>query len=369
MKRSSPPSSSIVGAKRARNLGLLIEQFGFISDGIMQNNRTSSLNKIQPSLHSPCESKTYISEVLNTLRSASGKLNEYYQKLETNSNESHSFNKNHQYRPEIDFIPPLVNKTVTETVSMKRKSLMTVELTQALLCLILDFVNPFFYDKAGKSLMETKTQMDKNEEEKTSPELNASNNHKNQNQILSEAYKLRAIDWALARISDLLQPSDETEIPELEALLAATGSRPHDLSVETQLQNNILESMESMEKYMNHNNKKSLDLCPGIMNYIDDKRRNLVNKMKILQYENLENDTEKNISEKDIYDLSWSRNPLKWFRDIKRGVVLKKTEYEPVKNNKYYTNRDITEEFPFLYQMQDFLHRHEKEERLEDILR
>jgi len=55
--------------------------------------------------------------------------------------------------------------------------------------------------------------------------------------------------WASAKMQDLLKPSDDTTIPELDALLSAYG--PHDASErERRLQRMLSSSLKEVEKYL-----------------------------------------------------------------------------------------------------------------------
>ena len=285
------------------------------------------------------------------------------------------------YRPEIDFIPPLVNRIVLEISSDRGKIFKTVELTKELTELIMDFINPFFSDSKVSKTMKLKKQQQqlttihkkckKEEEKDDTSEMKVKLENNTNNTKMLGVYELRAIDWAVARLGDLLRPNIETEIPELEALLAANGPRPHDLSFEKCLQKNLLESMNLMDKQYHNNKQPSTSIgWSNWMNHIDMKRYTL---MEQIQNVTSNDDDSEMDSPNNVFltsEWAWSRNPYRWFLHLKNTTMLNhNSQSSPTRNpTTTFSDRYVSTELPFLHQMKEFLVRHENDDNLEDVL-
>ena len=267
-----------------------------------------------------------------------------------------------------------MNRIVLEISSERGKSFRTVELTKELTELIMDFVNPFFSDSKVSTTMNIRQQFTinkcKKEEEDTSENILKLENDKKDKCKMFGVYELRAIDWAIARLGDLLRPNIETEIPELEALLAVDGPRPHDLSFEKCLQKNLLESMNLMDKYSLHNNKpihQSIGWS-NWMGYIDTKRYNLMEQIQKVNSHD-EKDPKNDVYQELVaFEWAWSRNPYRWYLHLKNTMLNNSRSTQRKRSTSLISDSELSAELPFLHQMKDFLIRHENEDNLEDLI-
>jgi len=221
-------------------------------------------------------------------------------------------------RSKIDFIPGLVNRIILESTGEQKLYMRTHSMTQLLLSLILKFAKPFLDTQALQS------KISQSNSKLILKVNNCKDVIKDKNYIEPNAYKKRAVIWAVDSIQDLLNPNIETRIPALDALLAATGEYDS-LLHETVLQDLII-------LYQDDGNLTHT--------YSQDTKNLCMRKH------------DASIDQPELW-----LSPHRWLNEHEN------------QNSKLYRNNHMLSDCRFLGQVKSFLKRHDNDVSLEDMIK
>eukprot|EP00957_Ditylum_brightwellii_P093647 7131373-Ditylum_brightwellii.AAC.1 len=177
-------------------------------------------------------------------------------------------------------------------------------------------------------------------------------------------YRDRAVKWAVERLKDLLRPSFETDIPELDALLSATGS--HDgLEHEMRVQRLLLSSIGMMQNAQCRNGGvvgegNRDEGHEEIQRLLIERQSRLEDAMlecsgRGLQKANTSPLVQNNTTTQEI----WSMFPEEWVATLQSDIGGQHEDFQTD-----VLHDDAITAFPFLGQMKDFLERHDKDDSI-----
>lgn len=221
-------------------------------------------------------------------------------------------------KSKVDFIPGLVNRIILESTGEQKLYMRTHSMTQVLLSLILKFAKPFLDTQALQS------KISQSNSKLILKVNNCKDVIKDKNYTEPNAYKKRAVIWAVDSIQDLLNPNIETRIPALDALLAATGEYDS-LLHETVLQDLII-------LYQDDGNLTHT--------YSQDTKNLCMRKH------------DASIEQPELW-----LSPHRWLNEHEN------------QNSKLYRNNHMLSDCRFLGQVKSFLKRHDNDVSLEDMIK
>lgn len=238
----------------------------------------------------------------------------------------------------------------------------TTQINETLLSLVLDFVEPYLADKLTERYYD---RPGKNE--------GVDGNKSTESNIPSIRYRDRAVTWAIERINDLMRPIGETDIPELDALLSATG--PHvGLAHEKCMHKMLVSSLSKKESTCFDHYFQDDFTCKSELGklsmLLDSRRRNLATKQKndvaktsSFLNDGLGNNTKgMNDTKTNLGDGTeqWSLNPDTWFAELRGHGFYNNAGSDSRPTN---SHSSAIAAHPFLGQMHNFLKRHNKTEK------
>eukprot|EP00562_Extubocellulus_spinifer_P003286 CAMPEP_0178479838 /NCGR_PEP_ID=MMETSP0696-20121128/5386_1 /TAXON_ID=265572 /ORGANISM="Extubocellulus spinifer, Strain CCMP396" /LENGTH=344 /DNA_ID=CAMNT_0020107259 /DNA_START=31 /DNA_END=1065 /DNA_ORIENTATION=+ len=226
---------------------------------------------------------------------------------------------------EAEYIPGMVNRILTESRN-GRGCKRTVAMTDMLVTLVLDFVEPYVLQVVR-------------ERDKAPARHSVGGDGRNGDTTKGYAaqYRDRSITWAVHCIRDLLRPIDtKGNIPELDALLSASGSFDG-LAHERNVQQRLVESLEGMQPKLTSAAAAAAAEDPNGADLTDILA--LLEKRRAVSGDGVG----RNIPSTIV-------SPEEWLKEIQMaGDAGMRKEAD-----------DTTESFPFLGQMRDFMTRHKE---------
>mmetsp|Transcript_23897 Transcript_23897/g.35686 ORF Transcript_23897/g.35686 Transcript_23897/m.35686 type:complete len:378 (+) Transcript_23897:30-1163(+) len=276
----------------------------------------------------------------------------------------------------IDYIPGLVNSIILESSSI-RGCRRTPAVTKMLVETVLNFVEPYLMETAAQGLSAQTQQQEQQQQKKSDDTMEGKTSDSNDaadKKIADDTkkrnrYRDRAVKWAVERLKDLLRPSFETDIPELDALLSATGS--HDgLEHEMRVQRLLLSSIGMMQNAQCRNGGvvgegNRDEGHEEIQRLLIERQSRLEDAMlecsgRGLQKANTSPLVQNNTTTQEI----WSMFPEEWVATLQSDICGHSTGGQHEDFQPDVLHDDAITAFPFLGQMKDFLERHDKDDSI-----
>jgi len=336
------------------------------------------------------------------LQQAQEKLTKYYSVQGTDK--QHSSNRSRK-RPDIDFIPQLVNRVIKESSGSNKIYERTSTIIQLLIHLIFDYSKDILEQSVIETFQDTPFAL----------HLATDDSTKESTKVHSKPtlYETTAITWTMNRTIDLLQPCTDTRIPALDMLLASTPGDNDGLNHDILLQDLMLGSVSDfISKYDDDNDLDAQEHFKEIkMLYSTVRRHGLKSSLVESSSNIIDNKNDKNDGNSNEYDENdlnrngtntsaqvlhqqdsdkplsatemsrYLENPEECYKQIQKDIsafqnntsnsnINNETESSMRRINKSSSSQnELFDKHPFLRQMKSFLHQHNGDAPLEDLIK
>lgn len=228
----------------------------------------------------------------------------------------------------FDPIPGFVNEIVAEFSSSSCTKI-TPLVKDMVISVIIDFVEPHLIGEMSRDGEKVSAQSSLE-----AIKICRNSYGREMNELeFSERYNRRSVAWASNMIRKLLYPGKETDIPELDALLASTGSN-NIPNRESSIQNMLLNAVRRIESKCAYS------------------RASVVTEKNHSSKEVTKGSTDKSEAMSGSADVMiWAQSPEAWLLEIKNRRNANKSH-----------RANASKLIPYLAQMEDFIKRHSSPE-------